>query len=57
MYTAQRASVKAIPVGDRVLLTPNTAENTRGVLVTLDGIFVGGILMNLTGWVRRDPLG
>ena len=57
MHTAQRVGVKAIPVGDHVLLTPNTAEHTRGVLVTLDGTFVGGILMNLTGWVRRDPLG
>ena len=57
MHAAQRAGVKAIPVGDHVLLTPNTAEHIRGVLVTLDGTFVGGILMNLTGWVRRDPLG
>ena len=57
MHAAQRVGVKAIPVGDRVLLTPNTAEHTRGVLVTLDGTFVGGILINLTGWVRRDSLG
>ena len=57
MHAAQRAGVKAIPVGDRVLLTPNTAEHTCGVLVALDGTFVGGILINLTGWVRRDPLG
>ena len=57
MHAAQWAGVKAIPVGDRVLLTPNTAEHTRGVLVALDGTFVVGILINLTGWVRRDPLG
>ena len=57
MHAAQWAGVKAIPVGDHVLLTPNTAEHTRGVLVALDDTFVGGILINLTGWVRRDPLG
>ena len=49
MHAAQRAGVKVIPVGDCVLLTPNTAEHTQGVLITLDGTFVGGILMNLTG--------
>ena len=57
MHAAQQAGVKAIPVGDRVLLTPNTAEHTHGVLVAIDGTFVGRILINLTGWVRRDPLG
>ena len=57
MYTAQCAGVKAIPIGDCVLFTPNTTERTRGVLISLDGTSVGGILMNLTGWVRRDPLG
>ena len=57
MYTAQRAGVKAIPIGDRVLFTPNTTEHTLGVLISLDGTSVGGILMNLTGWVRIDPLG
>lgn len=57
MHAAQWAGVKAIPVGDRVLLTLNTAEHMRGVLVAFDGTFVGGILINLTGWVRRDPLG
>ena len=49
MHAAQRADVKAIPVGYHVLLTPNTAEHTRGVFFTLDGTFVGGILINLTG--------
>ena len=53
----QWVGMEAIPVGDRILLTPSTAEHTRGVLVTLDGTFAGGILMNLTGWVRSDPLG
>ena len=57
MHTAQHVGVKAIPVGDHVLFTPNTTERTRGVFISLDGTLVGGILMNLTGWVRRDPLG
>ena len=57
MYTAQRAGVKAIPIGDCVLFTPNTTECTCGVLISLYGTLVGGILMNLTGWVRRDLLG
>ena len=57
MHTAQRVGVKAIPVGDHVLLAPNTAECTQGVLVPLDGTFAGGILMNLTGWAGRDPQG
>ena len=57
MYTAQRAGVKAIPVGDRVLFTPNMTERTHGVLVSLDGTLVSGILMNLAVWVRKDPLG
>ena len=56
MHAAQRVGVKALPVGDRVLLTLIPSEHTRGVLVALDGIFVGGILINLSGWVRRDPL-
>ena len=57
MHTAQRAGMKVIPVGDHILLVPNTVERTRGVLIPLDGTFVGGILMNLTGWFRRDLLG
>ena len=57
MHTAQWAGVKAIPVGGRVLLAPDTTERTGGVLISLENMFVGGILMNLAGWVRRDPLG
>ena len=49
MHTAQWVGMKAIPVGDHVLLAPNTAERTQGVCISLEGTFVGGILMNLTG--------
>ena len=40
MHTAQRVGVKAIPVGDRILLAPDTTERTRGVLISLESMFV-----------------
>ena len=49
--TAQRARIRAIPVGDQVLLLSHGTAATKGILVILSNNLIDQLAHNLHHWV------